>query len=110
MQDPGWFLRYDGYNVLEESALEARFAFSNGFLCMRAARSVSLGPRRRRGPMRTVEVAVPPFGRPATCASMSALLWPALAWSRRDSSRTLAPGGLWEPVRASRWQVPQGFG
>jgi hypothetical protein len=37
--------------VLEESALEARFAFSNGFLCMRAARSVSRGPRRRRGPM-----------------------------------------------------------
>jgi trehalose/maltose hydrolase-like predicted phosphorylase len=43
-QDSGWLLRYDGYNVLEESALEARFALSNGFLGMRAARSVSRGP------------------------------------------------------------------
>jgi trehalose/maltose hydrolase-like predicted phosphorylase len=43
-QDPGWLLHYDGYNVLEESALEARFAFGNGFLGMRAARSVSRGP------------------------------------------------------------------
>ena len=43
-QDSGWFLRYDGYNVLEESALESRFALSNGFLGMRAARSVSRGP------------------------------------------------------------------
>ena len=30
--------------MLDESALEARFAFSNGFLGMRAARSVSRGP------------------------------------------------------------------
>ena len=43
-QDPGWVLRYDGFNVLDESALEARFAFGNGFLGMRAARSVSRGP------------------------------------------------------------------
>src|SRR6516164_6477954 len=43
-QDPGWVLRYEGYNVLGESALESRFAFGNGFLGMRAARSVSRGP------------------------------------------------------------------
>jgi hypothetical protein len=43
-QDPGWVLRYDGCNVLEESAVESRFAFGNGFLDMRAARSVSRGP------------------------------------------------------------------
>jgi hypothetical protein len=43
-QDPSWILRYDGYNVLDESALESRFAFGNGFLGMRAARSVSRGP------------------------------------------------------------------
>ena len=43
-QDPSWVLRYDGFNVLDESALEARFAFGNGFLGMRAARSVSRGP------------------------------------------------------------------
>lgn len=43
-QDPGWVLSYDGYNVLNESAIESRFAFGNGFLGMRAARSVSRGP------------------------------------------------------------------
>jgi trehalose/maltose hydrolase-like predicted phosphorylase len=43
-QDPGWVLRYEGYNVLSESALESRFAIGNGFLGMRAARSVSRGP------------------------------------------------------------------
>jgi trehalose/maltose hydrolase-like predicted phosphorylase len=43
-QDPGWVLRHEGYNVLTESALESRFAFGNGFLGMRAARSVSRGP------------------------------------------------------------------
>lgn len=43
-QDPGWVLSYDGYNVLTESAVESRFAFGNGFLGMRAARSVSRGP------------------------------------------------------------------
>src|SRR5215470_1416940 len=43
-QDPGWVLRHEGYNVLTESAFESRFAFGNGFLGMRAARSVSRGP------------------------------------------------------------------
>jgi trehalose/maltose hydrolase-like predicted phosphorylase len=43
-QDPGWLLRHDGYNVLTESAVESRFAFGNGFLGMRAARSISRGP------------------------------------------------------------------
>ena len=33
-----------GYNVLTESAVESRFALGNGFLGMRAARSVSRGP------------------------------------------------------------------
>jgi trehalose/maltose hydrolase-like predicted phosphorylase len=42
--EPGWVLRHDGYNVLSESALESRFAFGNGFMGMRAARSVSRGP------------------------------------------------------------------
>jgi trehalose/maltose hydrolase-like predicted phosphorylase len=42
--DPGWVLTYEGYNVLNESAVESRFAFGNGFLGMRAARSVSRGP------------------------------------------------------------------
>src|SRR5262245_25128661 len=44
-QDPGWVFKYEGYNVLSESALESRFAFDNGFLGMRAvARSVEARP------------------------------------------------------------------
>src|SRR4029453_2997840 len=43
-QDLGWILTHEGYNVLSESALESRLAFGNGFLGMRAARSVSRGP------------------------------------------------------------------
>jgi trehalose/maltose hydrolase-like predicted phosphorylase len=42
--DPEWLLSHEGYNILTESALESRFAFGNGFLGMRAARSVSRGP------------------------------------------------------------------
>ncbi|MBX9828379.1 MAG: beta-phosphoglucomutase family hydrolase [Xanthobacteraceae bacterium] len=42
--DPAWVLSYDGYSVLNESAVESGFAFGNGFLGMRAARSVSRGP------------------------------------------------------------------
>src|SRR5262250_25120 len=43
-QDPGWLLSHEGYNVLTESAVESGLAFGNGFLGMRAARSVSRGP------------------------------------------------------------------
>jgi trehalose/maltose hydrolase-like predicted phosphorylase len=43
-RDPGWVLSHDGYDLLSESALESRFAFGNGFLGTRAARSVSRGP------------------------------------------------------------------
>jgi trehalose/maltose hydrolase-like predicted phosphorylase len=43
-QDPGWVLRHEGYNVLTESGVESRFALGNGFVGMRAARSVSRGP------------------------------------------------------------------
>ena len=42
--EPGWVLSHEGYNILSESTLESRFAFSNGFLGMRAARSLSRGP------------------------------------------------------------------
>jgi trehalose/maltose hydrolase-like predicted phosphorylase len=42
--EPGWTLSHEGYDILTESALESRFAFGNGFLGMRAARSVSRGP------------------------------------------------------------------
>ena len=43
-QDPAWVLSHEGYNILTESAVESRFAFGNGFLGMRAARSISRGP------------------------------------------------------------------
>ena len=43
-QEPGWVISHEGYSVLTESAVESRFAFGNGFLGMRAARSVSRGP------------------------------------------------------------------
>jgi trehalose/maltose hydrolase-like predicted phosphorylase len=43
-EDRGWVLSHEGYDVLTESAVESRFAFGNGFLGMRAARSVSRGP------------------------------------------------------------------
>jgi trehalose/maltose hydrolase-like predicted phosphorylase len=43
-RDPGWLLSHQGYNVLTESAVESSLAFGNGFLGMRAARSVSRGP------------------------------------------------------------------
>ena len=43
-KDPSWVLSHEGYDVLTESAMESRLAFGNGFLGMRAARSVSRGP------------------------------------------------------------------
>ena len=43
-RDPRWLLRHEGYNVLSESAVESRFALSNGFLGMRASRAISRGP------------------------------------------------------------------
>jgi len=43
-QDPSWVLIHEGYDVVTENAVESRFAFGNGFLGMRAARSVSRGP------------------------------------------------------------------
>jgi trehalose/maltose hydrolase-like predicted phosphorylase len=43
-RDAAWVLGHDGYDVLTESAFESSFAFGNGFLGMRAARSISRGP------------------------------------------------------------------
>jgi HAD superfamily hydrolase (TIGR01509 family) len=41
---PGWVLAQRGYSVLTESGVESRFALGNGFMGMRASRSVSRGP------------------------------------------------------------------
>ncbi|HEY2620066.1 MAG TPA: glycosyl hydrolase family 65 protein [Acetobacteraceae bacterium] len=43
-RDARWVLYHHGYSVLTESAVESRFALSNGFLGMRASRAVSRGP------------------------------------------------------------------
>jgi HAD superfamily hydrolase (TIGR01509 family) len=43
-QGPGWVLTHRGYSVLTESGVESRFALANGFMGMRAARSISRGP------------------------------------------------------------------
>jgi trehalose/maltose hydrolase-like predicted phosphorylase len=42
--DPGWVLEEHGYTPLRESAVESRFAVSNGFLGVRGARAASRGP------------------------------------------------------------------
>ena len=42
--DPAWVLEEQGYNPLHESAVESRFAVSNGFLGVRGARAGSRGP------------------------------------------------------------------
>lgn len=42
--EPGWTLEEDGYSPLRESAVESRFAVSNGFLGVRGARAASRGP------------------------------------------------------------------
>jgi trehalose/maltose hydrolase-like predicted phosphorylase len=42
--DPGWIIEEHGYTPLRESAVESRFAVSNGFLGVRGARSGSRGP------------------------------------------------------------------
>jgi trehalose/maltose hydrolase-like predicted phosphorylase len=43
-KDRRWVLSHEGYNVMTETAVEARFALGNGFVGMRAARPVSRGP------------------------------------------------------------------
>jgi trehalose/maltose hydrolase-like predicted phosphorylase len=43
--DPAWVLAVDGYEPMLESSVESRFAISNGFLGVRAARSTSRGER-----------------------------------------------------------------
>ena len=43
--NPAWVLAVDGFDPLRESIVESRFAISNGFLGVRAARAVSHGAR-----------------------------------------------------------------
>src|ERR1700730_17026576 len=41
--DPAWALDADGFDPLRESSVESRFAISNGFLGIRAARAITRG-------------------------------------------------------------------
>lgn len=43
--DPAWVFAADGYQPMLESSVESRFAISNGFLGVRAARSTTRGER-----------------------------------------------------------------
>jgi trehalose/maltose hydrolase-like predicted phosphorylase len=43
--DPAWVLDADGFDPLLESSAESRFAISNGFLGIRAARAITRGAR-----------------------------------------------------------------
>src|SRR5262252_5575409 len=101
-QDPDWVLSHEGYNVLTESAFESRFAFGNGFLGMRAARSVSRGPTwvawlgysRWASWPRCYVAGL--FDMPNTEPPVPALV-PVADWSRvrilLDGEPLLAPGG-----------------
>ena len=42
--EPDWVLEETGYDTTREAGIEARFAIGNGFLGVRASRSVSRGP------------------------------------------------------------------
>src|SRR5207249_5798727 len=42
--DARWVLRQEGYSPLSETAIESRFAVSNGFLGVRGSREASRGP------------------------------------------------------------------
>jgi hypothetical protein len=45
-QDPDWVLRHQGYSVLNESAVEPRFALGKGGSSMRAPHVRSAAARR----------------------------------------------------------------
>jgi len=61
--DHAWLLHADGYDGLRETSIESRFAISNGFLGIRATRSLTRGERRLLSP-RTYVAGL--FGTPGT--------------------------------------------
>ena len=84
--DRDWVRDVDGFDVLRESSLESRFAISNGFLGVRAARAVSRG-NRWVVPSRTYVAGL--FDTPDTALSIPELI-PAADWLR---IRVLLPSG-----------------
>jgi trehalose/maltose hydrolase-like predicted phosphorylase len=108
-QSPGWVLSHEGYNVLTESAVESRFALSNGFIGMRASRPVSRGPTwvswlgyiRWASWPRCYVAGL--FDRPNTVPPVPALV-PVADWSRLrlvldDSPQLLLDGEFLASVR-----------
>jgi trehalose/maltose hydrolase-like predicted phosphorylase len=43
--EAAWVLHAEGYDPLRESSVESRFAISNGFMGIRAARAITRGAR-----------------------------------------------------------------
>jgi len=74
--DPAWVLDATGYDPLRETSVESRFAVSNGFLGVRAARVVTRGTRWITPP-RTYVAGL--YDAPGTEPSVPALI-PAANW------------------------------
>jgi trehalose/maltose hydrolase-like predicted phosphorylase len=84
--DPAWVLDAVGFDALREASVESRFAVSNGFLGVRAARCVTRGARCI-APPRTYVAGL--FGTPGAEPSTPGLV-PAADWLQL---RILLPGG-----------------
>ena len=85
-QDPAWIFAVDGFEPMMESSIESRFAISNGFLGVRAARSTTRG-ERCVVPARTYVAGL--FDSPTARQATQALV-PAASWL---GNRIVLPGG-----------------
>jgi len=85
-QDPAWIFAVDGFEPMMESSVESRFAISNGFLGVRAARSTTRG-ERCVVPARTYVAGL--FDSPTAEQATQALV-PAASWL---GNRIVLPGG-----------------
>jgi trehalose/maltose hydrolase-like predicted phosphorylase len=86
--DPAWLLDAEGYDSLREGSFESRFAISNGFLGVRAARAITRGARWVVPP-RTYVAGL--FDMTATERTVPGLV-PAADWLH---VRILLSGKLW---------------
>jgi trehalose/maltose hydrolase-like predicted phosphorylase len=86
--EPAWVLHAEGYDPLRESSVESRFAISNGFMGIRAARAITRGARWIVPP-RTYVAGL--FDTIGTEQAVPGLV-PAVDWLH---VRILLPGGLW---------------
>ncbi len=86
--DPAWVLDAEGYDPLREGSVESRFAISNGFLGVRAARAITRGARWVVPP-RTYVAGL--FDTAGTERAVPGLV-PAADWLH---VRILLPGGPW---------------